>query len=344
MATARSRAKVLYALDGEHRLMLRQDAGPAARLRAVRVLDGTASIDRRNRFVYRVDSSAGPDGRTAPHRIHLDGAWSLTPDHDLLLTLHETDRQERQTLYLNATLLRAEANALIVALRRNTRDDRQAAQELTLSGRWQADARNRLTFLAEKADGSEDRLTLQGGWEVDPHHELVYRYRRRSVSGPGREAQVLIFNGSWDITSADRLVYRLAGSSDSAFEFKASLQSPSLLASDGRLIYQIGIGLSAGNTLQRRVALFGTWKLNRDLSVSFEVPYAGGRVRAIRFEGAYAMTSRDRVAVALQDSRRQRLGLTVVFTRDLWPDAKLFLRLQRDAEDATVLGGVQVRF
>ena len=344
MAMARSRARVRYILDDEHRLVLRERRDPAARLRPVRVLDGTASIDRRNRFVYRVDSSAGPDGRTAPHRIHLDGAWSLTPDHDLLLTLHETDRQERQTLYLNTTLLRAEANALVVALRRNTRDDRQAAQELTLSGRWQADARNRLTFLAEKADGSEDRLTLQGGWEVGPHHELVYRYRRRSVSGPGREAQVLIFNGSWDITSADRLVYRLAGSSDSTFEFKASLQSPSLLASDGRLIYQIGIGLSAGKALQRRVALFGTWKLNRDLSVSFEVPYADGRVGSMRFEGSASLSRRDRISVALRAGRREPLGVTVTFTRELVPDASLFLRLRRDEEDRSVIGGVQVRF
>ena len=109
------------------------------------------------------------------------------------------------------------------------------------------------------------------------------------------------------------------------------------------MIYDVGIGWSRG-VRRQRVVLTGAWKLGRDLSVSFEVPYAGGRVGAIRFEGAYAMTSRDRVAVALQNSRRQRLGLTVVFTRDILPDAKLFLRLQRDAEDTAVLGGVQVRF
>lgn len=344
MATARSRTEVLYALDDERRLVLRERRGPAARLRTVRVLDGTAAVDRRNRFLYRVEAAAGQDGQPGPHAISLDGAWSLTPDHDLLLTLRETDRRARRALHVKGALLRVDAHALVFALRRDAREARREAQHLILSGKWQADDRNRLVFLAEKADGSEDRLTLQGGWELDPHHALVYRYRRRAPRGQGREDHTLVFDGAWDVSGADRLVYRLAGSRDSAFEFKAALQSPSLLASDGRLVYQIGIGLAGRGTLTRRVALFGAWKLNRDLSVSFEVPYADGRVRSMRFEGSASLDRRDRIRVVLRTGRREPLGLTVTFTRELVPDARLFVELRKDAEERSLLGGVQVRF
>jgi hypothetical protein len=78
--------------------------------------------------------------------------------------------------------------------------------------------------------------------------------------------------------------------------------------------------------------------------VTFEVPYADGRVQGIRFEGSFAPSRRDRVAVALAAGRRSRLGLTVTFTRQLLPDAGLFLRLKRDAEERAAIGGIQVRF
>jgi hypothetical protein len=334
---------VRYAFDDGHRLIVHERARPHGPPRLVRILDGTVTTDRHNRLLYRVDSSSGIAGTPGPQTVQLDGAWALTPAHELALTLRESDQRERHTVYLKGALVQAEANALVFALRRSAGQDLRAARRLTLSGRWQADARNRLTFLVGKADGSEDRLTLQGGWEVGKRHELLYRYRQRSA-GRVREEHTLGFEGRWDITRADRLVYRLTGSDDSAFEFRASLQSPSLNARDGRLIYQVGIGVAGGRTETRNVNLFGTWKLNRDLSVSFEVPYAHGRVQAIRFEGQARVGPRDRIAVALLNSERQPLGLSVTFTRELVPDAGLFLRLRKEAEERSLVGGVHVRF
>ncbi|MBI3330649.1 MAG: hypothetical protein HYZ96_00895 [Candidatus Omnitrophica bacterium] len=338
-----ARSRLRYAFDDENRLVVRERRPLAERIQPVRIIEGTVTTDGGNRLVYRADTPAGVRDGSRPHPIRLDGTWALTPQHDLALTLHETGARDRHTLYLKGALVAAGAHSLTFALRRQ--DGRaDASQAVTLSGRWQADARNRLTFLAQQADGSEDRLTLGGGWEVGPHHELQYRYRRRAVRGRGREEQVLAFAGAWELAAADRLVYRLEGSSDSAFEFRASLQRPSLNAREGRLIYQAGIGLSQGKTRQQRVILFGAWKLNRDLSVSFEVPYAEGRVHALRFEGTYALTSRDRLAVALWDSRGEPLGLTVTFSRELVPDAGLFVRLRRDERERSVIGGVRIRF
>jgi hypothetical protein len=333
-------------VDAANRLRVRE-TGASRRLRPVRILDGTFAVDRRNRLRYLAESPSTSGGPPVPRVIDLDGTWTLTPRHTLALTLRGTERAARQTLSLNAALLRAESHALVFGLHRRAGDDGQSLRELRLSGRWQADARNRLTFLAERADGGADRFTLQGGWELGPHHALTYRYRRPSTGARdgGRSAQqILSFDGAWDMTRAGRLVYRLSGSGDSAFEFRASLQSPSLVAREGRLAYQVGIGVSGGRTLQRRVTLFGAWKLRRDLSVSFEVPYAGGRVQAIRFEGEAAPGPRNQIAVALSTSRREPLGVTVTFSRELVPDARLFLQLRRDAEERSVIGGVQVQF
>ena len=337
----RSTTSLRYALDARNRLTI-IDAQEALQPR--RILEGRIHTDEANRFFYDVDASVGPGGDAGPHTIKLDGTWQLTDNHELAFTLHEGERRQRQTLYLKGALVQADAHALVFALRRSETEDLLAAQRLTLSGRWEADAKNRLNFLVEKSDGSEDRLTLQGGWEVGPHHELLYRYRRHSRGVRTRDEHTLFFTGHWDITATDQLVYRVGGSADSACTFTVSLRSPSLLASEGRIVYEVGIGVAEGRAQPTRVALLGTWKLNRDLSVSFEIPYAGGRVQAIRFEGVAALSPRDRVAVALRSDRHEDLGLTVMFTRQLVRDANLFLRLQKSAEETSVIGGIQVRF
>ena len=102
--------------------------------------------------------------------------------------------------------------------------------------------------------------------------------------------------------------------------------------------------LARGRRERRRLTFFGTWKVNRDLSVAFEVPYADGRIQAIQFAGSFALGPRNRIVAALSSREGEALGLTVVFTRELFPDARLFLRLQRNTEEQAVVGGVQVRF
>lgn len=306
------------------------------------------ALDPRNRLVISRQGARG-----GPFRVvrTLDGSWRLTETHDLELTIRDTSTAQPQTLSFRGTLAQAKAHALTVAVRQvegepgPTGSVVGGSQQVTLSGRWAADEHNRLTFLVAKSDGSEDRLTLQGGWEVGPHHELRYRYQERD---PARHdtvtVQTLAFQGAWDVARAGRLVYRLEGSATSAFEFTAGLQSPSLHAKAGRIVYHVGVGVAGGGRRRQRVVLFGTWKLHRDLSVSFEVPYAGGRVQAIRFEGEVGLSRRDRVALALRAASGELLGLTVTFTRKLVGDAEWFARLRKQDEELEALGGVHVRF
>ena len=246
-------------------------------------------------------------------------------------------------MFLNGTIVDVRDNALVVSLWRRGRAGGFASQTLSLSGRWQADARNRLMFLASKSDGSEDRLVFDGAWTVDRRHQLRYRYEQ-AQAGRGRATHTLRFAGTWGIRPDSQLAYRLDVTSRSAFEFQAALQSATLNAREGKIAYQVGIRLSNGRLVKQRVTLFGAWKLNRDLSVSFEMPYLDGRRRALTFKGAYAFLTRHTVSVQLMSRQGEPLGVAVTFSRSFLDDAQLFLRLQRVGRETQVLGGVQVRF
>jgi len=329
---------IRYEFDKLHRLIVRNSAD---RLHPVRVLEGRVTVDRRNRLVYRVNSTTPHDDslRAGPRTVYLDGTWSLARDHTVVLALHERAAGRRQRLYLKGAIVEAKAHALTVALTRHELDAKRSAQQVTLSGRWQADAKNRLTFLVQKADGSDDRLVFQGGWAVGQRHELLYRYRRSR-----REQHTVRFSGAWDLSEAGRLVYRVDGTTDSALTFRAALQSRSLNARDGRVAYQVGIGLASGRTLKRRVTLFGAWKLNRDLSVSFEIPYADGRREALRLRATFALGARQRITAQLLDRTGKPLGLSVVFSRKVFDDAEVFVRVSGSGEEAEALAGVTVKF
>ena len=339
-----SSSSIRYGLDEFNRLVVRRRDQATGAWLPPRVLEGRVNIDEANRFSYLLEQPSSLLGADAPHVVNLDGTWRLTPHHELALALHEAGHAARQTLYLPGALIEAQANALVCALRGRETSEASHAERVSLAGRWRADANNRLNFLIEKADGSEDRLVLQGGWELGTHHELLYRYRQPTTGSRRREEHTLSFDGAWDITRSDRLVYRLSGDSDAAFEFKAALQSPSLQARDGRIVYQVGIGLTGGRVLRQRVRLFGTWKLGRDLSITFDVPYAHGRIDGIQFGGTYALTAKDRIGVAIHSRRGEPLGVTVTFTKEFVPDASLFVRLRQDAEERSIMGGLQVRF
>lgn len=332
--------RVDYRFDEANRLVVTDHNGPTDRLRPSRVIEGAVATDRFNRLVYRVDTSTATSAQAGPHQYNLDGTWALTRDHTLQLTLHETKRGRRQRLFLKGELIEAQAHALTFALQQHGLDGRRTSEHLSLRGRWQADRQNRLTFLVERASGVEDRLTFQGGWTVGTHHELLYRYRQRTATS----THTLRFAGVWDLNRANRLVYRVDGSTDSAFDFRVSLQRPSLNAREGRLVYQVGIGLAGGRTVRQRVVLFGTWKVHRELSVSFEIPYAQGRREAIHFNATYAFARRNEIAVELLDHHDRPLGISVTFSRQFLNDTQLFLRLRKAGEEAEVLGGVQVRF
>ena len=287
----------------------------------------TLSLDSRNRLRIRRGQI-------------LEGSWKLVSDRELLYAVRETQEDaSRRTVSFRGSLVEAKAHALIFAVQQVDDQDAPRSQRISLTGRWQADAANRLTFLVERGKGEEDRLILGGGWDLGADHSLRYRLRRSA-----HDVRELQFDGAWDVLGARRIVYRLAGTTRSAFEFRAVLASPSIAARQGRLAYQVGVQMERGVLRRQRITLFGTWKLRGGRSVSFEVPYAEGRIRAIRFEGAVSPAPGNRLIVALSTPRHEPLGLTVTWTRGLGRDADLFVRMRREAGETSVVGGVEMRF
>jgi hypothetical protein len=329
-----------YTLDRSHRVAV--ITHPEGRFR--RLLTGRLSADSQNRLVFQPDfQTAAEDDASQP--ITLEGRWSIRPDQALLYTLRASPGLPRQALRISGRLIRAQADSLTFSYGRIDVFGNRANQEVTLLGRWQADQANRLTFMVARSQGNQDRLTLQGAWEVGQKHELLYRQSRLEQGRlDGQEAHLLRFSGVWDAPSVGRLVYRMDGGSQSLFDFRAAVQTPSLRAAEGRMAWQVGVGVTRHRTAWTRVVLFGTWKLNTDRSLSLEVPYADGRAQSIRFEGSFAWGGRNTVTVELADGQRRPFGMALTLTRQLSAAASLFLSVRKDGDQTLAATGVQVRF
>ena len=263
----------------------------------------------------------------------VDGAWELTPRHQV----RYRRRGAEETAVVTADLVAAEPAGLTIQITQSQLDGDVVGRTVTLRGRWQADARNRLTFVVERGRGRSEILTFTGGWQIGPQHELRYRVEQGGT-------RTLTFAGYWDVDAKRRLTYVLDAGADSTFRFRGAFQTASILAKSGELRYQLGVEATRGRRSQT-IALFGTWKVSRDLRVTFEIPYADGRTRAITFEAAYALGAGRTVTATLTSRAGDPLGIEVVFTQAfLKGDGEAFVRLRRSLEETAVEGGVRFRW
>lgn len=327
---------IRYEFDNLNRLVI---LDPGDVLQPRRVIEGRVTVDPKNRLAYRARTAPPRASGHAPLEYVFDGTWRMTDDRQLAFALHQRDGSSRDETFVKAAVVGATGHSVSAVLDHG-QGPRAATQRISLAGRWQADAQNRLTFQVEKANGRVDELIFDGAWELGPRREIRYQVRRPSRGAPERAIRV---TGSWEVSPESELVYRIDGSTRSTLAFQASLQSRTLHAREGKLAYQIGIRLADGRTIRRQVVLFGAWKLHRDLSVSFEMPGTRRR-QAAQFQGTYIFRDRNKVTVALADRRGEPLQLAVTFSRRWMDDAEWFLRLQRTERDTQVLGGVRVRF
>lgn len=270
----------------------------------------------------------------------VDGIWRLSRDHEI----QYRRRGGREKAVLSGPLAGAEARGLSFRVEADSLDGDLVGETLQLRGRWQADAENRLTFLAERRAGKPDALRLEGGWHLGPSHEILYRFEQEDLSRKSRATRLLRFSGYWDLDEDKRLTYVLDRASGSGFRFRGAFQTPSILAKEGAIRYQLGAEVNGGRR-GRTVTLFGKWKLSRRLELSFEVPYAGGRARRIDFGAELGLDSKGNIACRLLTREGEPLGVEVLFTRSFFRgDGELFARLRRSAEETAVEGGVRVRW
>ncbi len=274
-------------------------------------------------------------------RRPIDGIWRLTRGHEL----QYRRRGGREEVVVSGPLVSAGPSGIAVRVEASSLDGERVGETLELRGRWQADDRNRLAFLAHRRAGEADLLRLEGAWELDSRHQLLYRFDREDPGKRRREARLLRFAGRWDIGEDRQLTYVLDRSSDSSFRFRGAFQTASILAKEGAIRYQLGAELDGGRRRARTLTLFGKWKFSRRLGLSFEVPYAGGRVRGIDFGAELAVGPDGSLACRLLTRRGKPLGVELLFTRQFFRgDGELFARLRRSAEETAVEGGVRVRW
>jgi hypothetical protein len=282
----------------------------------------------------------------------IKGRWKLDDRHRLTYESEDSKLEGKRTeeYELETSLVAAESEALVVSVTQKQENGNVVTSLARLTGTWRANEKNELEFEVERQSGKNDALTFTGSWKVGKNHEIIYGYRVRSGKKSSK-LQTLTFKGYWDLTEKSRLTYLIEGDTESAFRFRGTFQTPGILAKEGELRYQLGVEVEgklrttaksrAGS--RKTITLFGKWKLSTTLELSFEIEYAGGEKREIRFGAEYALTKDLRVAAKLIDKSGDPLGIEVILTKDfLKTHAQAFVRLRKTLRESAVEAGVSI--
>lgn len=279
-----------------------------------------------------------------------EGKWELSPEHevvyrerrrqagDLRLESGANDGRagyEREAT-IKGSLVAAEPDALVISVTTQEELDpnpqrigtasaragrsrpirRVVTGLVKLSGKWELDDKNRITFCIKRGLAKYDKLTFQGAWEINDNFQVTYAFEARPVlEGSGKlgkrrrvtkVSQELLFEGRWDISEKNRLTYLIGIDSESAFRFRGAFEGSaqpqwlgtasaktrrsrpirSILAKKGEIRYQAGIEYKTSRGTRKRmkqaIILFGKWKFSDDMALSFEIEYADGRRSEIR--------------------------------------------------------------
>ncbi len=280
-------------------------------------------------------------------RIVLDGTWQLTSSEDLILNLRGSDsRYFGKSIIFRGRITKLDANSISFRIRKSDTLSGLRTKSLQLNGVWQADEKNRLSFNVSKASGHYDTLTFQGKWDTGPNNYITYRVRETIQRTGRKKVHILALKGWWEI-AGDRLIYRFYKESPGEMVFTASLQSHSLRAKEGKIRYQVGVTIEDKRRLRTEavfVTVFGRWRLNHDLSACFWVKFGRGKVESLQAELRKIIAEKNSIKFFVRDRKNRSTEFDITFSRDILPDAKLFLSLSRFSRQNRIKGGVTIEF
>lgn len=263
-----------------------------------------------------------------PERVHYRGRWRLSGDHELALRSVSSGAAGT----LEGRIIGADGNSLTLAA--GFRDERgnDHLRTVKLAGCWQADSRNRLTFLVNK-NKEEGFLVFRNGWELDRNRRIIYTYEDRRT---GRRHRFGL-EGHWRLDSSRRVAYVLE--KGRALGFQCRLESLSLQPRKAALKFRVGAGISGED---RKLTFLGSWRFGRGLSIDFEAGASG----SITLETRFTRGGRDNLTLALRDERRRPLGISLVLSRKLAADADAgaWLKLAKRGADTRIEAGISVPF
>jgi len=333
--------KYRYAVDGYNRLIVKRNRKKA-------VPRGEFSVEKNNRLVYWLNEpSAWRREFSLPNKIKFAGNWKLNANYDLEFQLQENKGQcQGDKLILKGNIISVQADTLAFAVQTLDRGGLLHLQILKLSGVWQADVYNRLSFSVERKT-FPDVITLKNAWQINENQKIIYTYEKINLKTRVRSSEVLTFEGFWQIDSAKRITYILQRSLNSFFSFRVQLETPNVYPKKGAIKYRIGIGLSKNKLYQDKIiSLYGTWKFNRKLGLVFEIDYGGANFEAIEFGADIDFSKKDKVIFSLVSRERQPLGISVSFSHRFLEkfDAETFLHLKSLKDESAIEAGVKIPF
>ncbi len=311
---------------------------------------GAFKINKENQLEYWLNEpQAWRRIYNQPRKIVFKGNWQLNPNHDLELVLNKTRSQaDEERLTLKGNIISVEKNKLafeIISQGGRIDPALQTFRILKLIGTWQADEDNRLAFLVEKRV-LPDELIFKLDWQINKNQQIEYTYEKTDLVKKTKTNQVLTFEGFWKIDSRHKLVYILSKTLNSAFDFRAQLESPSIYPQDRSIKYRLGIGLRQPEGGISKIAiLYGEWKLNRSLGLVFRMEYGNGNVQETEF-GAQVTFKRNKFLFSLQDERGKPLGITLTYSFSLLNslEPQAFIRLKSFQKELGVEAGLTIPF
>ena len=302
---------------------------------------GKFTLNKSNQLTYQtLEPQDWRLGHGIPERIHLKGKWRIDKDHNLIYTLRKTPTQSGgEQLLLRTQITQAKANSLVFSLGTQGKAGTHNLHLLELKGKWGANQENKLQFLVKQLNSKPDTLTFQGTWKVSKN-TLIYTYKKTHLSTKTKYTHTLRFRGFWEINKKNRLTYILDRKENSLFEFKAFLETPSLIGKKGVIKYRVGIGLK-----KETITLYGVWKLHRKTGLSLELDYGYNQIKAIRFSAFARINKRNKITFKLRSKEGKDLGLSVEFSRSfLENSAEWFLRVLAEDKRPRIEWGVGITF
>jgi len=330
-----------YRIDENNRLVIKNRKG------AIRP-GGSFSIDQKNRLIYWLNEPlAWRRKYHLPEKLVFCGNWKLNTNHNLELELQQARiKVQQEPLVLKGKIISAEADKLVLEIKSTDRDGLLNFRILQLTGVWQADDLNQLSFAITKKD-NPDILTLEGAWKLNKNQQITYAYQKTDLKTKSKSSSVITFNGFWQVTRKNRLAYILSGGSGSGFDFRAQLETPNVYPQKGVLKYRLGIGVRKRLVSPNKIIfLYGTWKIKRNIGLTFEIEYARGEIYAIEFAAEVRFSPNNQVTFTLKSKRGEDLGVSVIFTHKLLKqlDAELFLRLKHSHQEQRIDAGLRFPF
>jgi len=328
--------KIRYEIDPHNRLIYEKSQEESEVPRFRTVLDGEFEIDENNCVTYHVKKSQVSD---IPQQVKLRGKWALDDEHNLTLTLDKWGNQiAGNKLTVESELIDAKDNMLSFAVTSKDSENNTHIYVVKLGGRWQADEHNRLMLNVEKEAGVTDRIILRGAWEVNKQNELMYTYEKSAPGKAGKTTKTITFKGYWDIAGKHRIIYVLNKEIGSEFDFKVSVGKP---AARG-LEYELGVGVAPSKKI---ITLFGEWKVNKNLGLLFEMPYAEGKIQSIVFGGWGKLNKDYRLDLRLQNKTGEDLGIDIKLSRRILEgQGEAFIRALKSQKEVSIVAGIGFRW